>query len=80
MAVDRFLLSNLLKLNGLDEFKPFRDWLRERREFWRDATESQMDEVSLRLAQGRAQMLKEILSMLEDAPAAAKKAGGNTVL
>lgn len=80
MAVDRFLVSNLLKLNGLDEFEPYRKWLREQRDFWRDALETQTDADRLRIAQGRAQMLKEILESLESAPGLAKKMGGNTVL
>ena len=80
MAADRFLVSNCLKLQVLDEFSPFRTWLKAEREKWRDCAESQLNEVALRHAQGRAQMLKEILSMLEDAPVQAKKSGGNTVL
>lgn len=80
MAADRQLVSNLLKLNGLEEFSPFRKWLKEQREFWRDALETQKDEVTLRTAQGRAQAYKELLEALESAPGLAKKLGGDTVL
>ena len=59
MAADKALVANLLHINGLDEYKPFRDWLKEKREFWRDATEAQQD-TALYRAQGRAQMLKVI--------------------
>ena len=80
MAIDRHLISNLLKLNGLDEFEPFRKWLRAQRDSWRDTLETQLDADRVRLAQGRAQMLKEILEALETAPELAKKIGGNPVL
>ena len=76
MAVDRPLVAALLKINGLDEFAPFRQWLQQQRDNWRDALESQKDEVSLRQAQGRAQQLKEILELLEKAPELARKFGG----
>lgn len=75
MAVDRHLVSCLLKLNGLDEFEPYRKWLREQREYWRDALETQLDADRCRIAQGRAQMLKEILEALEKAPELSKKVG-----
>lgn len=80
MAVDRLLVGCLLKLNGLSEFEPFRKHLQAKREFWRDALETQKDEVTLRIAQGRAQAYKEILDEMEHAPETAKKAGGNTIL
>ena len=52
-----------------------RDWLKEKREFWRDATEAQQD-TALYRAQGRAQMLKEILELLAQAPSLADKYRG----
>ena len=75
MAVDKQLVSNLLAINGLDEFKPFREWLQRQRDFWRDATEAQSDLVLYR-AQGRAQMLKEIQELLAQAPTLADKYRG----
>ena len=75
MAVDKALVANLLIINGASEFKPFRDWLKEKREFWRDATEAQQD-TALYRAQGRAQMLKEILELLAQAPSLADKYRG----
>ena len=75
MAVDKALVANLLAINGLSEFAPFRNWLQERRDFWRDATEAQAD-IALYRAQGRAQMLKEIQELLAQGPALADKYRG----
>ena len=75
MAVDKHLVANLLSLNGLDEFKPFRDWIQGQRDRWRDATESGHD-VALYRAQGRAQMLKEIQDLMAQAPTLADKYRG----
>lgn len=75
MAVDKSLVANLLHINGLDEYKPFRQWLQAQRERWRDATESGTD-VALYRAQGRAQMLKEILDLMAQAPTLAEKYRG----
>lgn len=74
-AVDKALVANLLAINGLDEFKPFRDWLQKQRDIWRDATEAQSD-LPLYRAQGRAQMVKEIQELLAQAPALADKYRG----
>ena len=75
MAVDKALVANLLMINGASEFEAFRDWLQEKRDFWRDATEAQQD-VALYRAQGRAQMLKEIQELLAQAPSLADKYRG----
>jgi len=75
VAVDKALVANLLIINGASEFEAFRDWLKEKREFWRDATEAQQD-TALYRAQGRAQMLKEILELLAQAPSLADKYRG----
>lgn len=75
MAVEKQLVANLLALNGLDEYQPFRQWLQFQRERWRDATESGAD-VALYRAQGRAQMLKEILDLMAQAPTLAEKYRG----
>ena len=75
MALEKTLVANLLHINGLVEFKPYREWLQSQRERWRDATESATD-VALYRAQGRAQMLKEILDLLAQAPTLADKYRG----
>lgn len=74
-TVDKPLVANLLMLHGAPEFEPFRRWLQEKRDYWRDATESQTD-VTLYRAQGRAQMLKEIQELLAQAPTLADKYRG----
>lgn len=76
MAVDRFLVANLLHINGLGEFSPFRKWLQDQRDAWRDACETQKDVDLLRQAQGRSQAYKEILDLLAKAPALADKQRG----
>ena len=75
VAVDRALVANLLMINGASEFEAFRSWLQEKRDFWRDTTEAQQD-TALYRAQGRAQMLKEILELLAQAPSLADKYRG----
>ena len=75
MVVDKPLVAALLKLNSFDDFEPFRAWLKERREFWRDALESQKEEATMRQAQGRAQAYKEIFDLLAEAPTLARKYG-----
>jgi hypothetical protein len=75
VVVDKPLVAALLKLNAFDEFEPFRQWLQGKRDFWRDALETQKDEATLRQAQGRAQAYKEILELLADAPTLARKYG-----
>ena len=76
MAVDRHLVANLLQLNGLDEYKPFRDYLAERQKRWAEQCFEQRDEVSLRHAQGRVQELNELLELLANAPVLADKYRG----
>ena len=75
MAVEKQLVANLRALNGLDEYTPFREWLKSQRERWRDATQSGTD-VPLYRAQGRAQMLEEILDLMAQAPTLAEKYRG----
>lgn len=76
MAVDRALIGSLLQLRNFPEFAPFRRWLNGQRDFWRDALETQRDSDTLRQAQGRAQVYKEILDMLDQAEAMAEKERG----
>lgn len=73
MAADRFLLENALQIGHLDQFKPFRDWVAQQREYWRDALENQRDPDTLRQAQGRAQAYKEILDLFQQAPTLLEK-------
>lgn len=74
--VDKALTANLLMINGSDEFKAFREYLKDQQQTWIDQCVSQKDEVSLRFAQGRAQMMKDILELLAQAPALADKYRG----
>ena len=76
MVVDRALIGSLLQLRNFPEVAPFRRWLNEQRDFWRDALETQRDSDTLRQAQGRAQAYKEILDLLEQAEAMAEKERG----
>lgn len=76
MVVDHALIGSLLQLRNFPEFAPFRRWLNEQRDFWRDALETQRDSDTLRQAQGRAQAYKEILDLLEQAEALAEKERG----
>lgn len=73
MAIDRFLVANLLRIGGLDEFAPFRQWVQEQRDRWRNTLETHTNVDTLRQAQGRAQAYKEILDLLDQAPSLAKK-------
>ncbi len=76
MAVSRPLLGNLLQLRNYPEFAPYREWLVEQREFWRNALETQKDTDMLRQAQGRAQTYKEQLDLIDKAQSLAEKERG----
>lgn len=76
MAVDRFLVANLLQISGLDEYKPFREWLQEQRMTALEILEGQKEIESIYRAQGRAQAFKEVLDLLAKAPALAEKYRG----
>lgn len=76
MAVDQHLLANFLRLKNFEDNAPFRKWLQEQRDTWRDALETQKDGDVLRQAQGRAQAYKEILDLIDRAPALAEKERG----
>lgn len=76
MAADRHLLSCQLKINGLDEFKPYREHLLALRDKYRAMNDTMNDETVLRRNQGRIMQLNDILEELEQAPALAQKIGG----
>lgn len=50
------------------------DWVRERRDEYREKLELQTDDVQLRILQGRAQELTSILDLIEQAPELLRKA------
>jgi hypothetical protein len=76
VAVDRFLVANLLQINGLDEFAPLRKWLQEQRMNALEILEGQKEVETLYRAQGKAQAYKEILELLAKAPTLADKYRG----
>ena len=67
MAVDNRLLACQLKINGLDEFKPYKDYLVALRDKHLTALATIKDADMLRQYQGRAQQLIEIIGDLEQA-------------
>jgi len=76
VVVDKLLAANLLQIGGLDNFSPFRTMLQEQRDKWRDMLESMKEPEQIYRAQGRAQQLKEILDLLDQAPSLADKYRG----
>jgi len=76
VAADRHLLACQLKINGLDEFKPYKEHLSALRDKYRVMNDTMMDETVVRRNQGRIIQLNELLEELEQAPALAQKIGG----
>jgi hypothetical protein len=76
VAADRTLVACLLKLNGLDEFSPYKKHLTELRDKYRTANDAMASESVFRQYQGRIQQLNDLLEELEQAPALASKIGG----
>lgn len=76
MAADRFLLACQLKINGLDEFRPYKEHLVAQRDKLRAALAVLKDLDTLRQYQGRVQQLDELLEELAQAPVLARKIGG----
>lgn len=76
MAADRHLLACQLKINGLEEFKPYKDYLVALRDKYRVINDTMLDETMVRRNQGRIIQLTELLDELEQAPALANKVGG----
>ena len=75
MAADRSLVACMLKLNGLDEFSPYKKHLTELRDKYRVANDMMAAEPVLRQYQGRIQQLNDLLEELEQSAALASKIG-----
>lgn len=75
MAADRPLVACLLKLNGLEEFGPYKKHLTELRDKYRALNDTMGAEAAFRTFQGRIQQLNDLLEELEQAPALASKIG-----
>jgi ABC-type Fe3+ transport system substrate-binding protein len=61
----------LLKIRNRDDLHAFVDWLKELRENARNQLETQVQGVQI--AQGKAQVLKEILDAIESSPKVLEK-------
>jgi predicted component of type VI protein secretion system len=75
VAADRHLVSCLLKLNGLEEFSPFKKHLIEMRDKYRALNDTMSAESTFRQLQGRIQQINDLLEELEQASALASKIG-----
>ena len=75
MAADRSLVGCLLKINGLEEFSPYKKHLTELRDKYRTLNDTMASEASFRQIQGRVQQLNDLLEELEHSPALASKIG-----
>lgn len=71
--IDKALVANLLRINGLDEHRPFREHLIKQKEFWVNALVSQRDMVAIHQSQGRIQAYQDLLEILAKAPVLAEK-------
>ena len=58
------LIANLARLARADDHAPFREWLEAERNTWREFLETSRDEKAFGVAQGRAQMLSDIIKLL----------------
>lgn len=70
----RPLLEALLKINNLDDFKAFREYLVEQLEVHKTRLVYMADDRQVHNLQGRAQALKELMDLIESAPAVLDKA------
>ena len=75
MAADRHLVACQLKLNGLEEFSPYKKHLAELAGHYLGLLATVKDIEVLRQYQGRVQQLTDLLEELEQAPALASKIG-----
>lgn len=73
---DRALLEALLKINNLNDFSAFREHLAETLEEHKTRLVFMADDRQVHNLQGRAQALKELIDLIEGAPAALDKATG----
>lgn len=74
--LERPLLEALLKINNLNDFKAFREYLTEQLETHKTRLVFMADDRQVHNLQGRAQALKELMDLIEGAPAALDKATG----
>jgi hypothetical protein len=63
---DKALYEALLKIKNDPQLKPFVEWLESQREATRDRMETAQD--AFQVEQGRALILKKILTCIEQAP------------
>jgi len=75
VVVNRHLVACQLKLNGLEEFSPYKKHLIELRDKYRALNDTMGAESTFRLLQGRIQQLNDLLEELEQASALASKIG-----
>lgn len=73
---NRALLEALLKINNLNDFSAFRDYLAESLEEHKTRLVFMADDRQVHNLQGRAQALSELIDLIEGAPAALDKATG----
>ena len=73
---DRVLLEALLKINNLNEFSAFREYLAGVLEDHKSRLVFMADDRQVHNLQGRAQALRELIDLIEGAPAALDKATG----
>lgn len=75
MAADRSLVACQMKLNGLEEFSPYKKHLTELRDKYRALNDTIVAESVFRQYQGRIQQLNDLLEELEQSAALASKIG-----
>lgn len=73
---DRALLEALLRINNLNDFSAFREYLVEQLEEHKTRLVFMADDRQVHNLQGRAQALSELIDLIEGAPAALDKATG----
>lgn len=73
---ERALYEALLKINNLNEFSAFRDYLKETLEEHKARLVFMADDRQVHNLQGRAQALKELTDLLESAPGWLDKQAG----
>ena len=75
MAADRHLVGCLLKINGLEEFSPYKEHLIALRDKYRALNDTMEKKGTFRRLQGRVQQLNDLLEELEQSSALASKIG-----
>ena len=69
MAQDQALTANFARLAKSPDNERFRTWLKAEREHWRDMLETTRDPALVCIAQGHAQMIKDIQAAMDTAAA-----------